>query len=106
MAVDMSKMVLLPVAFSDKVDDDSAIEVINMLAEEEIVEEDRKFIPPPPPTALHENEECIICHDNRKSILLLPCKHLCLCAGCFSSNDMTICPLCRKEVVDSMEVYS
>ena len=106
MAVDMSKMVLLPVTFSDKVDDDSTIEVIDMLAEEEIVEEDRKLSPPPPPTAIHEVEECGICYENKKAILLLPCKHLCLCAGCFASNDMTLCPLCRKEVVDSMEVYS
>ena len=104
-AVDMSKMVLLPVTFSDKVDDDSTIEVIDMLAEEEIVEEDRKLSPPHPPTALHENEECIICHENKKTILLLPCKHLCLCAGCFASNDMKLCPLCRKEVVDSVEVF-
>ena len=45
---------------------------------------------------------CVICLDERKSVLLLPCSHLCVCEGCadrsFAGAQMDRCPLCRAEV--------
>lgn len=50
---------------------------------------------------------CVICQDRRKSVVLLPCRHLCLCRIC--STDLkkyhTICPLCRKSFREAIQVY-
>jgi hypothetical protein len=48
---------------------------------------------------------CIICQDNTKTVVLLPCKHLCLCRSC---NVLTLetCPLCRVPIRDRMNIIS
>lgn len=38
-------------------------------------------------------EECLICLTDQKEILLLPCKHFCVCSECFVHLDK--CPVCR-----------
>eukprot|EP01033_Poteriospumella_lacustris_P009520 gene9519-6823_t len=38
-------------------------------------------------------EECVVCLTDPKEILLLPCRHLCVCASCFVFVDK--CPVCR-----------
>jgi hypothetical protein len=38
-------------------------------------------------------EECVVCLTDPKEILLLPCRHLCVCAACFVFVDK--CPVCR-----------
>lgn len=56
-----------------------------------------------------EREEslCVICHDNKRSIILLPCKHLCLCDLCAHAILRTrmICPICRAYIHKSLQVY-
>lgn len=52
---------------------------------------------------------CVVCQDNEKSVVLLPCRHLCLCPNCLRT--MTIyrtrdCPICRKVFKSTMEVYN
>ena len=67
------------------------------------------------------NAACVVCQDNEKSIVLLPCKHLCLCEECFrnyystttssstsssgGSTNNTTCPLCRSGITDILNVY-
>ena len=47
--------------------------------------------------------ECVICLDGPRTIVLLPCKHLCLCKNCYNSG-VRKCPFCSIEVVDMMDI--
>lgn len=46
---------------------------------------------------------CKVCRVNEVSMLLLPCKHLCLCKDCESKS--SLCPLCHSSKYIGMEVY-
>ena len=48
---------------------------------------------------------CVICTDNNKSILLMPCKHFCLCKECLSHINSSECPLCREPIESAIDVY-
>lgn len=39
-------------------------------------------------------DECVICLTDPKNTVLLPCRHLCVCAACFRHVDK--CPVCRS----------
>lgn len=52
---------------------------------------------------LKEQRSCRICRNNDVSILLLPCRHLCLCKDC--ENLLDVCPLCRSLKSASVQVY-
>jgi len=46
---------------------------------------------------------CIVCHDNDRCVLLLPCRHLSLCQSCLLL--VTHCPMCRSEIADNVLVF-
>jgi len=52
-----------------------------------------------------EETVCIVCMDNVRNVLLLPCKHMCLCRECFRKTNVAICPICRGAVVTGIEVF-
>ncbi|XP_042478753.1 BOI-related E3 ubiquitin-protein ligase 1-like [Macadamia integrifolia] len=52
---------------------------------------------------LKELMTCKVCRVNEVCILLLPCRHLCLCKDCESK--LNFCPLCHYSKLYSMEVY-
>jgi Zinc finger, C3HC4 type (RING finger) len=46
---------------------------------------------------------CLLCKENERNVLLVPCRHLCLCQSCSSSNEITVtCPLCACQVNGTM----
>ena len=53
---------------------------------------------------------CVICQDNFKNILLMPCRHVCLCRQCLQEIieghiQLAQCPLCRMDIQSTMEVF-
>ena len=111
----MSNIRLLPVAFSDV--EDRKLEVEGDadkvgVKTQELFGEDSKPSPPPAPSpsteVITEGQECIICLDAKKTVVMIPCKHKCLCSSCSKTNDIKECPICRVEVLhalDLLEVY-
>lgn len=62
-----------------------------------------------PPKEGFVDKMCVICVDQPKSVVLLPCRHFCLCDQC-SQNLLRFynrnCPLCRRPVEQTMRVYA
>ncbi|KAK4877764.1 hypothetical protein RN001_010270 [Aquatica leii] len=55
-----------------------------------------------------KNNLCIICQDHDKCILMLPCRHLCVCNTCnirLQQYDRT-CPICRTVIQRTMKVFT
>lgn len=46
--------------------------------------------------------KCVICKQNQACIVFQPCNHLCTCESCNVSS----CPICHKEVINTMKVFS
>ena len=41
-------------------------------------------------------ENCVICLENKPSVLFCNCGHLCICESCYVKK-FTHCPICKKE---------
>ena len=58
-----------------------------------------------------EKRLCVVCRDNNKSVLVLPCKHICLCVDCarkvveHPNPVRRVCPLCRADIETVMNVF-
>jgi hypothetical protein len=53
-----------------------------------------------------EQRLCVICCEKEKCVVLLPCRHLCLCAACSRDERLTQCPLCRDDIAHRINVYA
>lgn len=49
---------------------------------------------------------CVICLASDKSILCLPCRHLCMCASCSLREEVSKCPMCRLPIEETIQVYA
>ena len=45
---------------------------------------------------------CIICYERLANTVIMPCKHLCICAVCSESTGegLTSCPVCRHSPIE------
>jgi len=55
---------------------------------------------------LKRDEECVVCLENKKTHVISPCMHMCLCADCAKPHVIkNKCPLCRTAVQGITEVF-
>lgn len=55
-----------------------------------------------------EDKLCVICQDQEKCIMILPCRHLCICQGCqgpLLQAQNKSCPICRRMVRQTIKAY-
>ena len=55
-----------------------------------------------------EDKLCVICQDNEKCIMILPCRHLCICQDCqvlLRQRGNNMCPICRRNVRQMIKAY-
>ena len=48
---------------------------------------------------------CPVCQDQERTILLLPCQHMCLCKQCLKKKKWKQCPICRQVIQSTKEIY-
>ena len=58
--------------------------------------------------------QCVVCEENEKTIVYVPCNHLAICSQCdldlSKLNDdeerTDTCPICRTEITNRLKVYA
>jgi len=52
--------------------------------------------------------QCVVCMDAKKSVCLLPCRHMCMCTACAAKimAASALCPVCRAPVADCFEMFT
>jgi len=55
---------------------------------------------------LEEEKLCVICRENPKVMLIMPCRHLCVCEECGQRVELDRCPLCRNVIAERFSVFS
>lgn len=55
---------------------------------------------------LEEEKLCVICRENPKAVLLMNCRHLCVCKDCGTRVELERCPLCREAIAERISVFS
>jgi hypothetical protein len=49
---------------------------------------------------------CLLCSDNNREVLLLPCRHLAICKHCsVKEANIPTCPLCERDVTDRILIF-
>ena len=57
--------------------------------------------------ALADDALCLICLTEARSVMMLPCRHVCLCSGCaqeMRGHSNFNCPVCRADVHTLMQI--
>ena len=53
-----------------------------------------------------EKNFCVVCQAATKTVLLMPCRHLCVCKECSEREELEKCPLCRQIITQKIDVYA
>ena len=51
------------------------------------------------------NLECIICYNNRRNTIFIPCNHVSCCTNCAFNELLINCPSCRSYINQRQEIY-
>jgi hypothetical protein len=66
-------------------------------------------VPPESSSSRRKREDrCVMCQTRPRDIVLLPCRHLCLCDSCrtdLENNETLLCPVCEGEIQGSLQVF-
>ncbi|KAH8349757.1 hypothetical protein KR084_005645 [Drosophila pseudotakahashii] len=57
-----------------------------------------------PPVKVTQDLLCVVCSNNIKEVILLPCGHVCLCEDCAQKISST-CPVCRGKIVSKAAAF-
>lgn len=52
-----------------------------------------------------EGNDCMICRENMKNIVFLPCMHVSLCQKCMDEHAFKNCPQCRVQIKEARTIY-
>lgn len=55
-------------------------------------------------TQTSESQQCVVCCQNPREIILLPCGHVSLCGDC-SERIIDFCPVCRAAIETKADAY-
>lgn len=53
---------------------------------------------------LIDEQRCVVCVNNPKEVICLPCGHVCLCEDC-SSKIGSYCPVCRTRIASRAAAF-
>ncbi|XP_017082412.2 uncharacterized protein LOC108115469 [Drosophila eugracilis] len=51
---------------------------------------------------------CVVCMERNRNIVIMPCRHLCLCKECSQQFRLRLesrCPVCRNDIISYLPVY-
>jgi len=61
--------------------------------------------PPEEVPAFSRERACAICLQRERTLLFMPCNHLCACAECGLNPNIRTCPICRAAFNNRMVIY-
>ncbi|XP_077251584.1 putative BOI-related E3 ubiquitin-protein ligase 3 [Tasmannia lanceolata] len=79
---------------SDLGDDAQSCCYENVMEKEKVIRENQE---------LKDRKTCKVCRENDVSVLLFPCRHLCLCKDCESKLDL--CPICKSLKNATLQIF-
>lgn len=50
-----------------------------------------------------DQKHCIVCTENDKDMVFIPCGHLCCCSEC--AQPIELCPICRKTIQQKVKTF-
>jgi len=54
---------------------------------------------------MKDDYKCIVCFDRPRNVIPKPCLHFSLCSICYNQLEKKSCPVCKKMIMDIIEVY-
>jgi len=54
---------------------------------------------------INNDSLCVVCLEEKKTIVYLPCFHMCTCTNCGLKELLTKCPICRKPIDCKQKVF-